>query len=336
MIPLSIASVESETWQRQLATAISDPAELLELLELPESLLAETKKADKLFPLKVTHDFLNCMQKGNPHDPLLRQVLPLGEETRSHPGYTHNPVGDAEATVCPGLIHKYQGRALLITTPACAIHCRYCFRRHYPYQESSAHGRQLELALDYIREHEDISEVILSGGDPLALSDKQLGRILGELASISHVRRIRLHSRLPIVLPDRITESLLKLLSETELQIVLVVHCNHANELSDKVGSALENLFQSGTTLLNQSVLLAGVNDDSDSLVELSEKLFANRVLPYYLHCLDPVEGAHHFDIPQSNACELLKKIKATLPGYLVPKLVREIKGEDNKREICF
>jgi EF-P beta-lysylation protein EpmB len=269
------------------------------------------------------------MQKGDPDDPLLRQVLPLIEENQQIQGFSRDPVGDTAAEKVPGLLQKYQGRVLLVTTGACAIHCRYCFRQHYNYSISKP-----SAVLDAIRADSSITEVILSGGDPLILTDSRLADLAHSLASISHVQRLRLHTRLPIILPERINDKLLTWLTGTRLQPVMVVHANHANEIDDQVSNALRRLVEADMTVLNQSVLLRGVNDDAAGLIALSEALFCCRVLPYYLHILDRVHGAAHFDVPLGRALELLEQMRVALPGYLVPKLVREVGGMAYKQAL--
>jgi len=281
------------------------------------------------------------MQKGNPRDPLLRQVLPVAEEDIVSPGYTKDPLGECHALRAPGLLQKYQGRVLLMTTSACAVHCRYCFRRHFPH--GNAHiespvtpenkrgrgvsGRNFGAALTYIRQDDTIREVILSGGDPLCLSDERLAALAIGFADIPHVQRLRIHTRMPIVLPERVDDALLAWLTETCLQTVMVIHANHPNEIDDQVERALTLLRAAGITLLNQSVLLRGVNDHEDTLAALSERLFAAGVLPYYLHLLDPVSGAAHFAVEQQRAREIMAGLRSRLPGYLVPRLVREVAG---------
>lgn len=325
MIPLSRINVQHKSWQQQFAQAVTDYRELFEILQLAEDAAIFRSAINSAFPLKVTRDYLECIEKGNLNDPLLKQILPVPAENELVEGFDLDPVGDLAATKISGLIHKYQGRVLLVATPACAIHCRYCFRRHFPYAESSAHGSQLDPALDYIRKNNDISEVILSGGDPLSLSDSQLEKLISSIEAIEHVKTIRLHSRLPVVLPDRITGQLLRLLSQSKLHTVLVIHSNHPNELSQKTLQALSQLQSSAITLLNQSVMLGSVNDHEDILIRLSRKLFSAGVLPYYIHMLDPVSGAAHFYVATDKALKIHKKMQEALPGYLVPKLVREV-----------
>lgn len=321
-----------ESWQLELARAISDPAELFKRLHLDTAKLPASLIAHKDFRLRVTDSYLRCIEPGNPNDPLLLQVLPQGLEVNQSPGdFLLDPVGDADATQTPGLIHKYHGRVLLVTTGACAIHCRYCFRRHFPYSESSA-GRDLwQQALAYLAGQPDVDEVILSGGDPLTLSDEKLESLVQQLEAIPHIKTLRVHSRLPIVLPSRVTPTLLDLLENTRLKTVIVVHSNHANELSTAVGDALRQLKQRHFTLLNQAVLLKNVNNDVFTLKTLSKSLFDHGVLPYYLHVLDKVAGAAHFDIADHDAQQLVEALRQQLPGYLVPKLVRETSGEASK-----
>lgn len=264
------------------------------------------------------------MAKKDPFDPLLRQVLPVRGELADYAGYSADPVGDLAAEAVPGVLHKYRGRALLINTGACAIHCRYCFRRNFPYADHQLNHSQEALALDYLRNDATLKEVILSGGDPLLLSDARLAAFLQKLDAIGHLQRLRIHTRLPIVLPARVTENLLKLLSGVGKHVVLVVHCNHANEINPRVGSALDTLRKAGIMLFNQSVLLRGVNDSAAVLCSLSEALFAHGVVPYYLHLLDKAAGTGHFEVPEAHARGLMKDVQTALPGYLVPKLVRD------------
>ncbi len=320
-------------WQQELADAVRDPAELLRLLELPPELLA-TPQAMREFPLRVPRAYVARMRKGDPTDPLLRQVLPLIEEDAQTPGFLADPVGDLQAMPQPGLLHKYHGRALLITTGACAVHCRYCFRRHFPYSDAKPAAGQWQTALEHIAADTSLSEIILSGGDPLALSDARLAALTEQLAAIPHVRRLRIHTRLPIVLPSRINDEFRAWLSASPLQKVAVIHANHAHEIDGDTAAALRALQDCGVTLLNQAVLLRGVNDSVAAQAALSEALFAAGVLPYYLHVLDRVQGAAHFDIPETEARALLGALRDRLPGYLVPRLVREIEGGASKRPI--
>lgn len=331
MIPGSPVLRQVPAWQSTLAHAIRDPAELLAAVGLGEEWLPAAQAAARLFPLRVPRGFVARMRLRDPHDPLLRQVLPLAEECLAVAGFSHDPVGDRAAMVAPGVLHKYEGRVLLTVTGACAVHCRYCFRRHFPYAEANPAADQWRDALEYIAGDDSISEVILSGGDPLTLSDHRLGGLARRLESVPHVRRLRLHTRLPIVLPERVDDELLDWLGGTALKVVMVVHANHANEIDASVRNALARLRRAGVDLLNQSVLLRGVNDSVDALATLSETLFEAGVLPYYLHLLDKVQGAAHFEVSEAVARQLTSQLHRRLPGYLAPRLVREIPGAPGK-----
>jgi len=331
MIPISLPSRQPPAWQQALQDAVSDPAELLGLLGLGPEWLEPARAAARRFPLRVPRGFVNRMRRGDPRDPLLLQVLPLGTELDAVPGYVTDPVGDLAAKAGPGLLHKYEGRALLITTGACAVHCRYCFRRHFPYDDENASRAGFAPALDAIRADTSIGEVILSGGDPLTLNDRRLTLLWEGLAAIPHVRRIRLHTRLPVVLPERIDGAFLEAWSAVPLQKVVVVHANHANEIDLTVRAAIAGLRAADTTVLNQTVLLRGINDRVNDLVALSEALFGAGALPYYLHLLDRVAGAAHFDTPAATARRLVADLATHLPGYLVPRLVREEPGAPAK-----
>ena len=323
-------TAKTANWQKQQAEAFRDAADLLEYLQLPTSLLDGAAEAGREFTLRVPRDFAARMEKGNASDPLLRQVLPIADECQTHHNYLSDPVGDLAALEVPGLLHKYAGRVLLLTTAACGIHCRYCFRRHFPYSQHRANDHW-QQALDYIRENEDIHEVILSGGDPLTLTESRLREITEPLLHLPHIHTLRIHSRQPVILPARIDSSFLNWLQALPWKIVLVIHANHPNEISPPVIEAMKRLQQAGVTLLNQSVLLEGVNDNADTLVRLSDKLFAAGVLPYYLHLLDKVAGAAHFHIGENRAVALVESMRARLPGYLVPRLVTEIAGKSSK-----
>jgi EF-P beta-lysylation protein EpmB len=331
MIPAITPLRQPPAWQRALQEAITEPADLLAAVGLGPEWLAPAVRAAARFRLQVPRGFVARMRRGDPADPLLRQVLPLGRELDPTPGYVADPVGDLAAVAGPGLLHKYEGRALLVTTGACAVNCRYCFRRHFPYAEESALRGAFAPALAALRADPSIRELILSGGDPLTLSDRRLESLALELQAIPHVKRLRVHTRLPIVLPERIDPSFLAWWSRVRLERVVVVHANHANEIDSSVRGALARLAAAGTTLLNQSVLLRGINDRCETLVELSEALFAAGILPYYLHMLDPVAGAAHFDVPEHEARALAADVAARLPGYLVPRLVREVPGAPAK-----
>jgi len=331
MLARSQAGCQAATWKRELARAITRPEDLLDLLDLDPGLLPAARAAARGYPLLVPRGYAMLMARAEPKDPLLRQVLPLGEELRDTPDYSMDPVGERAALRAPGLLQKYQGRALLLVSSACAVHCRYCFRRDYPFGEGPTRADRSAGAIAELRRDPSISEVILSGGDPLMLDDPALAELIARLGAIPHLRRLRLHTRLPIVLPSRITDRLCRILRESRLKPILVVHTNHARELGAEARTALERLRLAGAVLLNQSVLLRGVNDDARRLAELSEALFECDVLPYYLHLLDKVSGAAHFDVDESAATRILDRLRRLLPGYLVPRLVREIAGEPYK-----
>ncbi len=335
MITAKESRRQAPDWQRELAQAITDPAELLRELRLDPALLPAARAAAARFPLRIPRGFVARMARGDPHDPLLRQVLPLAAELVATPGFVADPVGDQAALTAPGVLHKYPGRALLIVTGACAVHCRYCFRRDYPYAEAHAGLEGWRPALAYLAADATIQEAILSGGDPLSLSNQRLQPLLAGLNQIPHLRRLRLHSRQPVVLPARIDPGLLALLAGIRLQPVLVIHANHPRELDEAVCAALARLAAAGVTLLNQSVLLRGVNDSVEVLASLSEALFAAGVLPYYLHLLDPVQGAAHFDVNEIEASVIMARLRQRLPGYLVPRLVRERPGQWAKTPVC-
>ena len=328
-----IPAVANETrdWQTQLAQAIRNPRDLLARLDLDEHWLPGASQGHTLFEVRVPEAYLSRIRRGDPHDPLLRQVLPVMAETDSVAGFVSDPLAEAEHTPRRGLIHKYHGRVLLIGSPTCAINCRYCFRRHFPYAENSPSRTQWEETLAYLRGDPSIQEAILSGGDPLASSDKRLAWLVERLGEIPHLRRLRIHTRLPVVIPDRVDKTLLAWLKATRLQTVMVLHINHPNEIDAAVVDACTRLRGAGVTLLNQSVLLRGVNDDVETLAELSERLFSAGVLPYYLHVLDPVAGAAHFDLPDSEALALVDELRTRLAGFLLPRLVREVPGEASK-----
>ncbi len=327
MIPRTVPTWQCRRWQDELADLIRDPEELLNLLQLDPEQLPAARLAAAEFALRVPRSFVQRMEPGNPNDPLLMQVLPIGEELELSPGYVQDPVGDLASNPVPGLIHKYHGRVLLVAAGHCAINCRYCFRRHFPYQDNQPDRKQWQLALDYIRSDSSITEVIYSGGDPLAIADKQLSWLSEELAAIPHLERLRVHTRLPVVVPSRIDEACLDWLSKTRLQSVVVLHINHAQEIDLELQDSIERLKQVGVTVLNQSVLLKGVNDNIEALCTLSESLFKAGVMPYYLHLLDKVEGAQHFDVSEKHALDLREGMLKRLPGYLIPKFVREIAG---------
>lgn len=320
-----------KTWQQSMQSAITDPMELIAELGLDPSMIEPAKQAAKLFPLRVTREFMACMEYGNVNDPLLKQILPLGCETVVTPGYTADPLNELASNPLPGLLHKYYGRALVTMTGVCGINCRFCFRREFPYKKNNPGSTGWENILNYIKNDKTISEIILSGGDPLMMDDKTLADRIQQLNQINHLKRIRIHTRMPIILPSRICDALMDWIMLPKLKIIIVVHCNHPNEINQDVKIAMQKLKSIGVTLLNQSVLLKGVNDSAEILIALSEKLFSADILPYYLHVLDRVQGTAHFDVPREIAIQLHRAMQQKLPGFLVPKLVTEIAGEKSK-----
>jgi len=332
-VPLSNRLAQStDDWQVQLRNVITSRRELLDTLELSNDDVGFLSGACEDFPLKVPRSFVQRMRPGDPRDPLLLQVLSSEQEMADTAGYSRDPVGESgDSNPRRGIMHKYHGRVLLIVSGGCAVNCRYCFRRHFPYNENQNSRRQWHDALDYIRADSSIEEVILSGGDPLVATDEQLQQLIEQIAAIAHVKRLRIHSRLPVVIPERVTDTLLDAITHTDLQTIMVIHCNHAREIDESVVFALAALRRRNITLLNQAVLLSGINDSLEAQLSLCQRLFATGTLPYYLHLLDKVQGAAHFDVPESKARLLLAELSARLPGYLVPKLVREIAGADSK-----
>jgi EF-P beta-lysylation protein EpmB len=318
-----------------LRLAVRDAAQLIAALDLPDDLTEPARRAAAGFPLFAPWPYISRMKPGDPADPLLLQVLPLGAELEERQGFTADPVGDGEARLSPGLLQKYHGRALLITTGACAVHCRYCFRRHFPYSEGPRSPDDWQPAIERIAADPSIDEVLLSGGDPLTLVDSHLAELAERLAAIPHLKRLRIHTRLPIVIPSRVTDELLGWLRGTPLTPIMVVHANHANEIDEPTAAALSKLVDGGIPVLNQSVLLAGVNDSAEALIALSRRLIDLRVMPYYLHQLDRVRGAAHFEVPIARGLMLVEQMRAALPGYAVPRYVQEIAGEPNKLVIA-
>lgn len=316
------ASLKPSSWRAQMRAALRTPAELLSFLGLPPESGPEVH-----FPMLVPLAYARRMRPGDRTDPLLRQVLPDADENRHLPDFQADPVGDLNSRRAPGLLHKYAGRALLICTGACAVHCRYCFRQEFPYAQERAPGRRWQEALDYLKERVDVEEVILSGGDPLMLPTRQLASLSQALAKLPHISRLRIHTRLPLVLPDRVTSRLLHWLQGLPWPTVMVIHANHPAEFDGQVDQALAALRARGVHLLNQAVLLAGINDDEETLVELMRRSFSAGALPYYLHQLDRVRGAQRFEVSPARASTLIEALRRRLPGYLVPKLVREEAG---------
>ena len=318
-------------WHQSLAVAIREPVELLRELQLNEFANRFSERAAGQFPLMVPRSFLARMTPGDPDDPLLRQVLPLDDELQPVAGFVADAVSDASFRTAPGLLHKYQGRALMIAAGSCAVNCRYCFRRHYPYGDEPRRLDEWEPALDQLRNDSSISELLLSGGDPLMLTDARLAQLVKHLEAIPHLKRLRIHTRLPIVLPDRVTDVLLDLLTQSRLTPIVVVHSNHAAEVAVDCEDALRRLVRAGITVLNQAVLLRGVNDSADALADLSESLINTGVMPYYLHQLDRVAGTAHFEVDQVVGRRLIAELRTRLPGYAVPRYVQEIAGEPHK-----
>lgn len=332
MQPSLIPTQPVQTWQQQLRDCIQSAQALLDLLGLKPTDVGLSDAACRDFPLKVPLSFVRRMAAGKPDDPLLRQVLALKEEDIISPGYTADPVGEvAHSNPLSGLLHKYHGRALLIVSGGCAIHCRYCFRRHFPYQENRNTRSQWRTTLQYIAQDTSIEEVILSGGDPLIATDEHLATLVKQIADIAHVRKLRIHTRLPIVLPDRVTNTLIDAIAHPGLDTIVVLHCNHANEIDEEVRLALQSMRNRNITLLNQAVLLAGINNTLAAQIDLQQAVFHAGALPYYLHLLDKVQGAAHFDVPVAEALSLHRKLQARLPGYLVPRLAKEEKGASGK-----
>ncbi|QEY59292.1 EF-P beta-lysylation protein EpmB [Pseudomonas sp. C27(2019)] len=318
-------------WGQILAQSLRSCDELLAAVQLQATDFPDGLSAAKHFPVLVPRPFVGRMRKGDPFDPLLLQVLPLGAERHVHPEFSADPLGEQSSNVATGVIHKYHGRVLLLAASACAVNCRYCFRRHFPYSENRLGRAQWQSALNYIAQDSSITEVILSGGDPLMLQDEHLAELVESIAQIAHVQRLRVHSRLPVVIAERLTDQLTDILTRTRLRSSLVLHVNHPRELTPVHAERLALMRQAGVTLLNQTVLLKGVNDSAEVLIELSETLFDHHLLPYYLHVLDRVQGAQHFDLSSTQVYALYQQMLAKLPGYLVPKLVREEAGQPHK-----
>ncbi len=336
MIPASTHPRQTSPWQREQADGYLRPADLLADLGLTDILATRLADAGMLreFPLRVPRSFARRMRHGDPNDPLLLQVLPLAAEMLAAAGFVDDPNHEQHAQRAPGLLQKYQGRALLITTGACGVHCRYCFRRAFPYADHADDAGRWASALDTVAADDSIEELILSGGDPLTLHNARLQTLSTRLLPVRHLRRLRIHTRQPIVLPSRVDAGLLAWLTSLPWSVSIVLHCNHANEIDAEVAAACAQLRASGAVLLNQSVLLAGINDNADTLRALSQRLFDCGVLPYYLHLLDPVRGAAHFSVDEARGIELMDQLAGTLPGYLLPRLAREIPGRKAKTVI--
>lgn len=330
MIMQNLTFGADSDWTEYLATAVSDPIQLLTLLNLPLEPYQQHLAARRLFAMRVPMPFINKMEKGNANDPLFLQVMTDAAEFLQTPGFVKDPLQEQDNAI-PNLLHKYHNRVLLMVKGGCAVNCRYCFRRHFPYEDNPGNKANWRKALDYIAQHSEIEEVIFSGGDPLMAKDRELAWLLGQLNQIPHLKTVRIHSRLPVVIPQRITPELCRSLADSPLNKVLVLHINHANEIDELLSRQLQPLKQAGVTLLNQSVLLKGINDDAHILKALNDKLFATGILPYYLHLLDKVEGASHFWIDDERALAIYRQLITLSSGYLVPKLAREIAGEKSK-----
>ncbi|GAA5006832.1 EF-P beta-lysylation protein EpmB [Acinetobacter puyangensis] len=323
---------QEKNWQSQLSDLITDPLQLISCLNLsPDDLNSQALLAHQQFKLRVPRQFVDKMQIGNAYDPLFLQVFPHHLEMQENSEFSLDPLGERDANALPGMLHKYKSRILMTLTGACAIHCRYCFRRHFPYQENLPKDKDWLAIKQYIVAHPDINEIILSGGDPLSISNEKLAKWVGYFEQLPQIKTLRIHTRLPVVIPQRIDDALLHILSSSRLNKIMVVHSNHANELDSDFDIAMQKLVQHGVTIFNQSVLLKGVNDNCITLTELSYRLFQARVLPYYLHVLDKVSGASHFLISDQRAQNIYQDLLKELPGYLMPKLVREIHGEQHK-----
>jgi EF-P beta-lysylation protein EpmB len=325
---------DPQAWRTQFQESIRDVPTLLQRLQLDANIQLATTSIQESFPLLVTASFLARMKPGDPHDPLLRQVLPIAVENELTPGDALDAVGDLNSREHPGLLHKYQGRVLLILSPVCAIHCRYCFRRHYPYAQDPHTLEDWNKTFEAIAQDPSIHEVILSGGDPLMLSDRRLTEIFNRLEQIPHLTRIRIHSRLPIVLPDRVQRPLIEIMTNTRLQTWMVVHANHPHEIAGDCTEALRRLVTSGIPTLNQAVLLRGINDQVDVLEALCEKLINLGVQPYYLHQRDKVQGTGHFEVAMETGLKLIEELRLRLPGFAVPQYMQEIKGMGSKVEM--
>lgn len=335
IIQQKVEQPNKEAWIFDLANVVTDIKTLYRCLDLdPDTISLSMLQAKKQFPLRVPLAFINRMKKGDSHDPLLLQVLCDDNEMLQVAGYSDDPLQEQNNAI-PGLLHKYHNRALLITKTACAINCRYCFRRHFPYHENQSSKKNLNIALNYIATHPELDEIILSGGDPLMAKDNEIAFLISELEKISHIKRLRIHTRLAVVIPSRITQQLSRLFTQSRLQIIVVTHINHPNEIDNEVTRAIWQLKQSNVLVLNQSVMLKNINDNVEVLAQLSNKLFDSGILPYYIHLLDKVQGAAHFFVDDKTAKQLMKQLAEKVSGYLVPKLAREIGGEKSKRVLA-
>lgn len=324
--------MQRQPWQQQLIDSKITIEQLANLLELSPEELGVSTQATKLFSLRATQHYLNKIKKCEAQDPLLLQILPQATEIIAVPGYDNDPLQEKEFNPVPGLLHKYRSRVLLVTTGSCAIHCRYCFRRNFSYEENQPSQNAWASPLEYIAAHPEIDEVILSGGDPLTLNDRLLGNLIEKISAIPHIKRLRFHSRIPIILPDRITPEFIQLFNQTRLQIIMVMHANHANEVDDQTKIMAQSLRQANIHLLNQTVLLKNINDNAVTLANLSNALFDCGIQPYYLHLLDKVAGSTHFDSSIEDTQKIYHDLQGLVSGYLVPKLVYEEPHAESKK----
>lgn len=331
MIPQTDTSWQTQNWQEQMINAVRDAKELCSIVRINPSDIGLSETAAIQFPIMVPRAFIQKMERGNPKDPLLLQVLNSNQEDLRPEGYSTNPLNESSFNVAPGLIHKYHGRVLMIVSGKCAVNCRYCFRRSFPYNDNNPSRSDWLQAFDYIAKDKSITEVIFSGGDPLSAPDRHLSWIVDHLEKIKHLKRLRIHTRFPVVIPERICDAFLKWVEKTKLKIQLVLHINHPNEINNELVQAIIKLRPYGINVLNQSVLLKDINDNLETQIALQEKSNEAGILPYYLHCLDPIEGASHFDVNKIKAESLIKEMRVKLPGYLVPRLAVEIPGEASK-----
>nr|WP_136250494.1 EF-P beta-lysylation protein EpmB [Ningiella ruwaisensis] len=334
-IPVTIPLDKSNesSWQSELANAYTDPASLLNYLQLNPEDYAQHFAARRLFNMRVPRPFAKLMQTNKWDDPLLKQVFPAKEEFQSHPDFVGDPLQEHNNAL-PGILHKYQNRALFIVKGGCAVNCRYCFRRSFPYEENAVSKAKWRDVLNYVAKTDALDEVIFSGGDPLMAKDSHLAWLAEQISQIPHIKRLRIHTRFPVVIPQRINDEFLSWFAKVKLQKIMVFHINHANEVSPDLKSACAKLRGAGVHLLNQAVLLRGINDSVQEQIALNEAVFEAGILPYYLHLLDKVEGASHFDTPQDKAKQIMAEVIKRQPGYLVPKLVREIAGQPGKTPI--
>ncbi|WP_133012892.1 EF-P beta-lysylation protein EpmB [Marinomonas flavescens] len=328
---IEIQTESTLTWSQHLSKALTSLPELIQHLALPTNMVKDGNEAQNTFKLLVPRPYLSRIERGNPLDPLLLQILPSAAEMRLVPGYTTDPLEEADHSPQKAIVHKYKRRLLVITTGTCAVNCRYCFRRHFPYGENQLAQAEWQSVIDYLKAHPEVNEVILSGGDPLMMKDALLADKIHKLEALPQIKRLRIHSRLPVVIPQRVCDEMLAWIKNSRLDIIMVWHINHANEVDEDVIHAAQQLKHAGVTLLNQGVLLKGINDSVKAQVDLSEAVFKAGLLPYYMFTLDPVEGAAHFDISVEQAQRLMGKVAAELPGYLVPRLAKEIPGKQAK-----